>query len=74
MSYKSMTKDNTNSRWLITRVYPTIKHTVTKPSYFDNTMLPPCAGILAVCIFNSALLTTLIVCKTCFVRLPATLR
>ena len=29
-----MTRDNTNSQVLILRVYPTIKHTVTKSSYF----------------------------------------
>ena len=29
-----MTRDNTNSQGLILRVYPTIKHTVTKSSYF----------------------------------------
>ena len=34
MSHRSMTRDNTNSRWLILTVYPTIKHTVTKSSYF----------------------------------------
>ena len=44
------------------------------PGIPDNTILPPCAVILAMCIFNSTLLATLIVCKTCFVRLPATLR
>ena len=32
--HRSMTRDNINSRWLIPRVYPTIKHTVTKSRYF----------------------------------------
>ena len=34
MSHRSMTRDNTDNQVLILRVYPTIKHTVTKSSYF----------------------------------------
>ena len=34
MSHRSITRDNTNSQGLILRVYPTIKHRVTKSSYF----------------------------------------
>ena len=34
MSHRSMTRDSTNSQGLILRVYPTIKHTITKSSYF----------------------------------------
>ena len=39
MSHRSMTRNNTNSQGLILRVYPIVKHTVTKSSYFIGLSL-----------------------------------